>query len=71
VALEDPPKKPMLQSFIGEKRKILTHVVYLERIPDNLTGSNGTDLSDALNEDRGILAVSAQCVSRDGHHVID
>jgi hypothetical protein len=55
VALEDPPKKPMLQSFIGEKGKILTHVVYLEWIPDNLTGTNGTDLSNALNEDSGIF----------------
>uniref|UniRef100_A0A2N9FDU4 Reverse transcriptase Ty1/copia-type domain-containing protein n=1 Tax=Fagus sylvatica TaxID=28930 RepID=A0A2N9FDU4_FAGSY len=40
----------MHQSFIGEKGKILTHVVYLERIPGNLTGTNSTDLSDALNE---------------------
>ncbi len=59
VALEDPPKRPMLQSFIGEKGKIQTHVVYLERIPDNLTGTNSTDLSDALIKVSGILAVSA------------
>ncbi len=55
VALEDPPRKPMLQSFIGEKGKILTHVVYLERIPDNLTGMNSTDLTEALIEDSGIF----------------
>jgi hypothetical protein len=61
----------MLQSFIGEKGKILTHVVYLERIPDNLTGTNSTDLSDALIEVSGILAVFAQCVSRNNHHVTD
>jgi hypothetical protein len=55
VTLEDPPRKPMLQSFIGEKGKILTHVVYLERIPDDLTGMNITDLTEALNEDSGIF----------------
>jgi hypothetical protein len=71
VALEDPPKRPMLQSFIGEKGKIPTHVVYLERIPENLTGTNSIDLSDALIEVNGILAVSAQCVSRDNQHVTD
>ena len=55
VTLEDPPKKPMHQSFIGEKGRFLTHVVYLERIPDNLTGRSSTDLSDTLNEDSGIF----------------
>jgi hypothetical protein len=71
VALEDPPKKPIHQSFIGEKGKILTRVVYVERIPGNLTGTNVTNLSDALNEVSGILAVSAQCIFRDDHHVTD
>jgi hypothetical protein len=71
VALEDPPKNPMHQSFIGEKGKILTHVVYVERIPGNLTRTDITGLSDALNEVSGILAVSAQCIFRDDHHVTD
>ena len=53
VALEDPPKNPMHQSFIGEKGKALTHGVYVERIPGNLTGTFITGFSDALNEVSG------------------
>ena len=55
VALEDPPKNPMHQSFIGEKGKVPTQVVYVERIPGNVTGTFITDLSDALNEVSGIF----------------
>jgi hypothetical protein len=61
----------MHQSFIGEKGKILTHVVYVERIPVNLTRTDITGLSDALNEVSGILAVSVQCMFRDERHVTD
>jgi hypothetical protein len=69
VALEDPPKNPMHQSFIGEKGNILIHIVYVERIPVNLTRTDITGLSDALNEVSGILAVSAQCIFQGDHHV--
>ena len=55
VTLEDPPREPIHQSFIGEKGKILTHIVYAERIPGNLTGTNITDLSGALNGVSGIF----------------
>ena len=68
VALEDPPKNPMHQSFIEEKGKVLTQVVYAERTPGNVTGTFITDLSGALNEVSGILAVSVQCVFRDDRH---
>ncbi len=71
MTLEDPPREPIHQSFIGEKGTIPTHVVYFERIPGKLTGINSTDLQGALNEDSGILAVSAQYISRDGRHVTD
>ena len=71
MALEDPPKNPIHQSFIGEKGKILTHVVYVEWISGDLTKTNITSLSDALNEVNGILTVFAQYIFRDDHHVTD
>ena len=71
VALEDSPKNPIHQSFIGEKGKILTHVVYVERISGDLTKTNITSLSDALNEVNEILTVSAKYIFRDDHHVTD
>ena len=55
VTLEDPPRDPIHQSFIGEKGKTPAHAVYFKQIPDKLTGLNSTDLPSALNEDSGIF----------------
>ena len=55
VTLEDPPREPIHQSFIGEKGKTPAHAVYFKRIPDKLTRLNSTNLPGALNEDSGIF----------------
>ena len=48
---------------------IISRVVCVERIPDNLTRADITGLSDALNEVSGILVISAKRIPRDTHHV--
>jgi hypothetical protein len=57
------------QSFIGEKGRIISRVVCVERIPGNLTRANITGLPDALNEVSGILVISVKHIPRDTHHV--
>ncbi len=71
MALEESPKGQMHQSFIGEKGKIITHVVYGGRTPGNLTRTDVTGFTGALNEVGGILVVSAERIPRDDHHVTD
>ena len=57
------------QSFIGEKGKIISRVVCIERIPGNLTRADITGLPGALNEVSGILLIPAKLIPRDTHHV--
>jgi hypothetical protein len=57
------------QSFIGEKGKIISRVVCVERIPGNLSRADIASLPGALNEVGGILMIPAEHISRDTHHV--
>jgi hypothetical protein len=57
------------QSFIGEKGKIISRVVYVERIPGNLTRADITGLPGALNKVSGILVIPARLIPREAHHV--
>ena len=57
------------QSFIGEKGKIISQVVCIERIPGNLGRADITGLPGALNEVSGILMIPAEHIPGDTHHV--
>jgi hypothetical protein len=57
------------QSFIGEKGKIISRVVYVERIPGILSRADITGLPGAFNEVGGILMIPAEHIPRDIHHV--
>jgi hypothetical protein len=58
------------QSFIGEKGKIISRVVCVERIPGNLSRVDITSLPGALNGVGGILMIPAEHIPRDTYHVI-
>ena len=57
------------QSFIGEKGRIISRVVCVERIPGILTRANTTGLPGALKEVGGILVIPVKLIPRDTHHV--
>jgi hypothetical protein len=57
------------QSFIGEKGRIISRVVCVERTPGNLTRTDITGLPGALNEVSGILVIPAKHIPQDTHHV--